>query len=265
MSKTLRVLTLCVGSLPAAALAQTAKPESVAMVYGGYNHADKGYQDRYYGGIIGDAYLGDDGRLGLHADVSGVSREDDGLFLSGGASYALTDALRAKVMVGGSTENFNILPKYFAQGSVTARTSGLVLTPTYTYRKYRTGIDEHLTSLDTAKYFNLTFDRGGYWVVQARAAYAVHPGRDAPSGGFGITTLRKSGIGIGVFGEYGRLAYANLQNLSAPGIDSAFYSIRPNASYRLNRSIELVIRGEIGHNRFFDTRGVFFGIKAHLN
>ena len=264
--KTRLLLAACALSALAstAVSAQTtpAPNESVATVYGGYNSPTGNYQDRYYGGVTLDKYVGD---LGVHVDAAAISREEDGVFASVGLSHTLVDGVRGRFAVGGSTDNRSILPKYYGMGQLRfdagAKSS---ITPSLSYRKYRTGVDEYQPAVDAVTYFSLPGDANGYFALQARGAYAIHRGKDAPSGGLGITAIRKGGISLGVYGEYGRLAYANLADVGAPGIDTSFYAVRPSVGFRLNRSIELVARGEFSHNRYYETRGILVGFKAHL-
>jgi hypothetical protein len=240
----------------------TAPLRSSAMLFGGYTSPTDGYEDRYYGGLIVDKYVGD---VGIHLDTVGVSREDSGLYGAIGTSFSIAPGIRPKLSFGGSTDVRNILPKYFAQGQLrTQLGKSTVATPSYTFRQFRTGVEEHQAALDVAHYFDLG-DPNGYYVAQARGAYAVLPGKDAPSGGIGITAVRASGVSLGVYGEYGRLAYANLVDIGAPGIQSEFYAIRPSLGIRIDRTIEFVVRGEYSHNDFFETRGVFLGLKANLD
>jgi hypothetical protein len=255
------VAALCIGG--AAQAQSTTGTQSSAMVYGGFSSPTDGYEDRYFEGVMVDKYL--DNGIGVHFDAAAVQREQDGVYAAIGASYAVADGVRVKGVFGGSTENRNILPQYYGYGQVQVQSGKSVVTPSFAYRHFRTGMSEYQPAIDVAHYFSIPGDRGGYYALQTRAAYAIHPGRNAPSFGAGLTTVRNGGLSLGIYAEGGRLAYANLVDIGAPGVDSPFWSVRPSVGYRLNRTIEIVARGEYSHNDFFSTRGVLIGIKARLD
>jgi len=60
--------------------------QSSASIYAGALSVDNGFDDRYFGGGTIDHYF--DNGLGVHAEASGVSREEDAGFFAGGLSYA---------------------------------------------------------------------------------------------------------------------------------------------------------------------------------
>ena len=252
--------SLCVG---AAASAQTpTSTQSSAMAYVGFSSPTNGYENRYFEGIMIDKYVDD--RLGIHFDAAAVQREQDGVYAAIGASYRITDGVRVKGMFGGSTDNRNILPEYYGYGQVQIQSGKSVFTPSLAYRHFRTGMTEYQPAADVAHYFSIPGDSGGYYTLQARAAYAIHPGKNAPSFGAGITTTRKSGLSLGIYAEGGRLAYANLVDIGAPGVDSPFWSVRPSIGYRLTPRIEIVARAEYSRNDFFSTRGAMLGLKTRF-
>ena len=257
---------------PATAFAQTAQGpqttitktplQSNLSVYGGFTAPTDGYDDRFYVGATLDQYQGD---LGIHVDVSGVTREQDGAFASVGLSKTVASGVRGKLAFGTSTENRNILPQYFGLAQLRIEAgSKTVLTPALAYRHFRTGVDEYLPSLDVVHYFSIKGDQGGYYVAQGRAAIAILPGRTAPSFGAGVTTIRNRGYNFGIYAEAGRLSYANLIDIGAPGVNSPFFAIRPSAGVRLSPRTELFVRGEYSHNDFFDTRGAMVGLKFKI-
>ncbi len=269
--KNLVIAAAILATLPAAASAQTANApqttqktplQSTVSVYGGFTAPTDGYEDRFYVGANMDEYVGD---LGVHLDVSGVTREQDGAFASIGLSKTIASGVRGKLAFGGSTDNRNILPQYFGLAQLRIEAgSKTVLTPALAYRRFRTGVDEYLPSLDVAHYFSVKGDQGGYYVAQGRAAIAILPGRTAPSFGAGVTTVRNSGFSAGIYAEAGRLSYANLIDIGAPGVNSPFFAIRPSFGARISDRTELFVRGEYSHNDFFDTRGAMVGVKFKI-
>lgn len=257
--------------VPAAATAQTAPNnrtaqttplESAVNVYGGFTSPTDGYDDRFYVGATLDQYNGD---LGIHADVSAVTREEDGLFASIGLSKTIAPGVRGKLAFGGSTDNTNILPQYFGLAQVRIEAGrSTVVTPAVAYRHFRNGIDEYMPSVDVTHYFSIPGDKGGYYVAQVRGAVGILPDREAPSVGLGLTTVRRSGFSGGVYIEAGRLSYANLIDVGAPGVNSPFVAVRPSVGYRLSSKTEIYVRGEYSHNDFFDTRGAMVGLKFNI-
>jgi len=269
--KNLLIAAAILATIPAAASAQTTNApqttpktplQSTVSVYGGFTSPTDGYDDRFYAGANMDQYVGD---LGVHVDVSGVTREQDGLFASIGLSKTVASGVRGKLAFGSSTDNRNILPQYFGLAQLRIEAGRkTVLTPAFAYRHFRTGVDEYLPSLDVAHYFTVAGDKNGYYVAQGRAAVAILPGRTAPSFGAGVTTVRNSGFSAGIYAEAGRLSYANLIDIGAPGVNSPFFAIRPSVGARISARTELFVRGEYSHNDFFDTRGAMVGLKFKI-
>lgn len=251
---------LCAGT--AASAQSTTGTQSQAMAYVGFSSPTNGYEDRYFEGVMVDKYVDD--KLGIHFDAAAVQREQDGVYAAIGASYKVASGVRVKGMFGGSTDNRNILPQYYGYGQVQIQSGKSIVTPSLAYRHFRTGMSEYQPAADVAHYFSISGDRGGYYALQARAAYAIHPGKNAPSFGAGITAVRNSGLSLGVYAEGGRLAYANLVDIGAPGVDSPFWSVRPSVGYRISQRVEIVARAEYSRNDFFSTHGVLIGIKTRL-
>lgn len=264
--KTLILAAFALTTISTAANAQTTQKtplESTVTLYGGYTDANNGYDDRLYAGATVDKYVDD---LGLHLDVSGIDREQDGLFASIGVSTSLTQGVRGKLAFGTSTDNFNILPEYFGLAEVRIEAGrSTVVTPALAYRSFRNGIDEYLPSLDVNHYFSIPGDTGGYLVAQVRGAVAIMPDREAPSFGVGLSTIRANGLSAGVYVEGGRLSYANLIDIGAPGVNSPFYAVRPSLGYRLSNKTEIFARGEYSKNDFFRTLGAMVGLKFNID
>lgn len=251
-------LLLGLAVIPNVAAAQdiAAEPSS-AYVYGGTSIPTDGYHDRYFVGAFANIFSGD---VGIHADAVYVDREQRAAFAAIGGSVDL-GGVRPKVMIGTSTDNRNILPELYALGEVRVRAGQTIITPALAYRRYRTGAKEYTPALDVAHYFHLTGDPNGYYAAQARVAYSAHAGKDAPSFGAGITTVRSSGVSLGVYAEAGRLAYSSMPGVA---IDSRFWSVRPSLGMRLSQGVEIVLRGEYSHNDYYDTRGALLGVRLNL-
>jgi len=270
--KNLIIAAAVLAIAPATAFAQTAQApqttttttplQSNVNVYGGFTAPTDGYDDRFYVGATLDQYQGD---LGIHVDVSGVTREEDGVFASLGLSKTIASGVRGKLAFGSSTDNTNILPQYFGLAQLRIEAGrATVVTPAVAYRHFRNGIDEYMPSVDVTHYFSIPGDKGGYYVAQIRGAVGILPDREAPSVGLGLTTVRSSGFTAGLYVEAGRLSYANLIDVGAPGVNSPFVAVRPSVGYRMSKTTELYVRGEYSHNDFFETRGAMVGLKFDI-
>ncbi|MCP1335550.1 hypothetical protein [Futiania mangrovi] len=221
----------------------------------------EGFDDRLYGGIQANTYLG---KLGLHGEVAGALREEDAAYGAAGLSYALTPEIRAKAMVGTSTSNDSIYPQFLAHGSleITAAT-GLVLRPAVTYRDYRNDVEETTVGADLTKYFS-PFADGGYLVGQVKGNVSfVSPGSNTGwETGAALTYVTRDGHSAGaeVFG--GTMAYDNTVGLSSVSIENDFFGVRPKVGYRLSDATELFVQGEFIDTDAYDVIGGLAGIKV---
>lgn len=251
-------------SLPA--LADEA-PQSNVMVYGGYSHPTDGFSDRTYTGFFYNQYL--ENGLGVHVEGTYVDREEDGALGVIGMSAPLGDGVRAKVAVGASTDVRSILPEFVVRAELPVKLGSTVITPEYSYREYRTGINDNHIALNVARYFNIAGDTGGYYVVQGRVAHSiVNEFKNTTSGNLGLSTVRNNGIQVGISGEYGQLAHSTIiegVGIIEPGVESDFFAIRPSVSLPLSQRVDFVARGEFSHNDFYESTGVMLGIKFKLN
>ena len=237
--------------------------QSSAAVYAGALSVDSGFDDRYFGGGYIDHYL--DNGLGVHAEASGVSREESAGFFAGGFSYALNDSVRPKVVAGSSTSNDDVLPEFYFRGSVDVRSDselGLVATPSVTYRKYDNGTKETVPGLDLAIYLP-SFANGSYVVAQAIGKVMfVDPGDNTGyevGGGASLVNPDFGSLGIVVTG--GEMAYDSVLVANAASIENDFVSVRPNLGLSLSDDVEFFVSGEYTHTDFYDIVGGFAGLK----
>ncbi|HEX2560224.1 hypothetical protein [Phenylobacterium sp.] len=243
------------------AAAASAEEQSTVNVYAGSASVSDGYEDRDYIG----AYLAvfGDG-VGFHADVSSVSREEDATFGAVGVSWDATESLRPQLMVGTSSDNFNILPEVFASAQLRykpAGAEGWVITPRLTYRSYRSGGEEVQPAIDVVRYLPPA-DASGYWVLQGGAALSLNSSdENGYSVSGGVQTVRANGLTAGLAGEAGKMTYDSLLGI---GVESDFWALRPSLGYRITPKHEIYLRGEIAETDFYDVQGLLLGLKLGL-
>lgn len=258
----LAAAALAAASSPAAA--QNSGEESATTTYAGYYHVDRGYEDRTVVGNFTNLYVGD---LGIHTDVAYVDREENGVFGAGGLSYALNDSVRVKAMAGTSRGDVNILPELFLTGSVQLKPAkGWVVTPDVTYRKYRNGGKEISPGVQVAKYFNVAGDTGGYYVAQADGNLSFVDGTDKTgwSAGAGITFVRNSGWNLGLNTRYGYMAYDTVTGTGVLPVRSKVLGLGASVGYRVTKSTEVFVRGNISDTKFYTVSGAMLGVKFGL-
>lgn len=234
--------------------------ESSATLYSGYFNANNGFSDRWVIGSYANLYRG---ATGLHSDIVYVNREDNAFFGAFGLSRALSASTRGKIMVGSSTSNRDILPDRYLSASLEMKPSqGLVVTPSLTYRHYRTGGREIAPAVQMARYFDLPGDGGGYYVFQADGGMSFNNSRRAGwTAGAGLTTVRKSGLSLGIAGRAGYSAYDSSNGF---GVTSRNYGGSVTAGYRLGRGYEVFVRGDATKSRHYTVAGALVGIKIPL-
>jgi hypothetical protein len=233
---------------------------SEATAYAGVATVTNGFQDRYYGGVFSDTYFSS---VGVHADISYVDREENGLYGALGLSFQATDTLRPKIMVGTSTGNFDILPKIYVSLSTQYKSSdedGWTFTPSVAYRQYRNKGEETLPSLDFSKYFKMDSDESGYWAVQGHGAVSFNNSSSTGySAGGGLQTVRSTGLTAGVYAEGGRMTYDSIIGI---GVQTDYWAIRPSLGYQFSQSHEFFVRGEYTHTDFYNVTGALIGFKV---
>lgn len=241
-------------ALASPALAQSAGEESTSTFYVGHYAADNGYEDRTVYGNFTNYYLGD---TGLHLDAVYADREENAGFLAIGASQRLSEGLRAKLMLGTSTKNFSILPKHYISGELEIKpAAGLIVRPSVTYRKYRTGGWDVSNTLGVAKYMDT--DPNGYLVAQADGTLSLNADDHGYRLGGGLTAVRKSGLRFGASGAFGKGAYETALGLP---VRDKFWSAGANVGYRFQSKHEVFVRADYTDTRFYDVKGVMAGIK----
>ena len=259
----LRCAVLVAGTLlglsASPALAES-KEQSYVLTYVGLLDVIGG-DTRVYAGGMADIYT--ERGIGLHADVVTVDREENATYFGGGMSFAVNDHIRPKFMIGTSTGNRAVLPDLFLQGTVRIKpgdNSGWVITPGVAYRHFRDGQHETVGSLQVAKYFSAPFDAGGYYVAQLGAETTIeasNPARVAFNGG--ISTVRKSGVIVGISGEVGTLFRDPIATTNFRG---RFFAIRPNLELPLFDKFSLTTRGEYVNTQLYNALGGSAGVKV---
>ena len=252
-----RQLFLAAAAVVVASPTLAAGEDSSATIYSGYYGADNGFADRWVVGNFTNLYLGN---TGFHTDVVYVNREQNALFTAAGLSQALNGKVRVKFMAGTSTSNRSILPSLYLQGSVEFKpAAGLIVTPAVTYRRYRFGGREISPSVQLARYFNLKGDQGGYYVLQADSSLSFNNSRKTGwSAGAGLTTVRKSGLTLGVAGHGGYSAYDSDLGV---GVSSRYYGGTLTVGYRFKGGHELFVRGDVTHSQAYTVSGAILGFK----
>jgi hypothetical protein len=247
-------------ALAAASPALAAGEKSTATLYGGYYAADNGYEDRMVIGSFVDLYQGANG---FHLDSAYVNREQNAAFGAVGYSRQLGDKVRAKVMVGTSTDNDNILPELFLSGSLQFKpANGLIVIPSVTHRQYRTGGKETAPAVQVAKYFNISGDKGGYYVAQADGGLSFNSSEDTGwSLGAGLTSVRKSGL---TFGASARVGYMSYDSVLGTGVRSDIYGVSASIGHRVGKGAEVYLRGDVSKTDFFTVSGAMIGLKFAL-
>lgn len=245
----------------AAPLAAHAEESSVTL-YSGATHVEGKYADRYYGGVFANVYAGD---LGIHVDAVDVSREENVGFASMGLSYPLADGVRAQVNIGSSTHTDNIAPDIYASSKVDVKFAENTVTPRFTYRHFRNGLETFEPALDGVRYFRIAGDHHGYYALQGHGSLSFLRGQKTSySIGGGVQTVRESGLSLGVNGEWGRMAYG--ENVLSPGINTKFWAVRPMVGQRLGaHGPEVFVRGEYIDAGVYNGFGGMLGIKFHLS
>lgn len=247
------------------ALAQTsslslAESRPNIMAYAGALSLNNGFHNRTYEGFFYNQYFNG---LGLHADVVSVQRETDSTFGAVGLSWDASPGIRPKFMIGTSTDNRDIHPDAYASLQVQIRSasdSRTIVSPSLTYRHFRSGAEEVIPAIDAVYYFSLPSDMDGYYVAQAGANVSMsrRARADGYTVGAGLQTVRSNGVSFGGYVEGGRLVY---DALLGTGLRTNFYSIRPSIGLRFNPNWELFARGEYTHTDFYEIRGGLIGIK----
>ncbi len=260
-------LSSCVVALGlmAAAPAMAVEEPSTVSLYGGAYSASNGYSDRQFAGLFADLHTG---KLGLHGDFVGVFREADAAYGALGLSYRLTDSVRPKLMIGTSTDNRNILPDLLVNGSVELKPAkGVVVTPSVTYRRYRTGGKETAPGVAVARYFDFAGDHDGYWVAMAEGLISFNSSdRNGYLVRAGLQTVRKSGVSLGLNGEFGRMTYLSVLGGSpsapplAANVASRLWSVSPSVGYRFGNK-EIFVRAAYIDTQFYTLKSGTLGIK----
>ena len=239
------------------AFAQAAGEESTSTFYVGHYAADNGYENRTVYGNFTNYYVG---RTGLHLDSVYADREENAGFLALGVSHLVDPSLRIKVMAGTSTKNESILPKRYGSLQLEMKPAeGLILRPSVTYRKYRTGGWDISNTLGVAKYMDT--DANGYVVAQADGTYSINDLDHGYRLGGGLTFVRKSGLRVGASGSFGKGAYETALGLP---VRDKFWSAGGNVGYQFKSRHEIFVRADYTDTRFYDVKGVMAGVKFPL-
>lgn len=240
-----------------------AHDKSVVLAYAGVLDLGANLDTRIYQGGFADIYTDDN--VGFHADIVHVDREENATYFAGGISFALTDHVRPKIMVGSSTDNTAILPDIYASFGVQFKpgeNSGWVLTPGVAYRHYRNGTEDTIGSFAVAKYFSVPWDHNGYYAAQASISTSLSAtDRARVSATAGLQTVRKSGVGLGVTGEVGALVRDPVLGTNLRG---RYFAVRPNLAVPLFPKVQLIARGEYAETELYTAQGGSTGIKVEF-
>lgn len=236
-----------------------AESRSNVTVYAGGLDVTKGFENRNYAGIFYNQYFGS---VGVHADIVGIRREEDSGFATVGMSWDAAKGVRPKVMIGTSTSNLDIHPEVYVSAQAQIRPTAdtrTIVTPSITYRKFRTGAEEVIPGVDAVYYFSIPADTTGYYVAQAGANVVLGEADDTGySVGMGLQTVRANGLSFGAYVEAGSLAY---DSLIGEGVQTDFYSVRPALGLRFTPETEVFFRGEYTHTDFYEASGLLVGFK----
>lgn len=241
--------------------------QSIVSIFTSNLVVNNGYADRFAAGGFADIYAG---RVGMHADITTVQREEDGTYGALGLSYQINSVVRPQFAIGTSTKNDGILPQLFINGSVKLTPgTGWVITPGLTYRDYGAGRlagsrrDYLQASVAVSRYFNMPADTGGYWVVQVDGALASRTVDTSPwSLAVGLQTVRRSGWRFGVSGGTGFMAWD--PQTGASDVLSHMWNIGGSIGYRFNGPVEIFARASHIHNDFYDGNGGLIGLRFYL-
>jgi hypothetical protein len=232
---------------------------SNVTVYGGGLGVSDDFDDRAFGGAFYNQYFG---TTGIHADVVGISREQDSVFAALGVSWQTDPRLRPRIMLGTSSNNENIHPEFYASVQFAIRPDPqgqTTFTPSITVRNYRSGAEELIPGVDAVYYFSIPGDDEGYYAAQGKIAVSfITADENAYALGAGVQTVRANGLSFGFFFEFGNLVH---DDLIGTGERTDFYSFRPSAGFRLTPEHEIFVRGEFAHTDFYDTTGGLVGYK----
>jgi hypothetical protein len=259
------VAAAALSAVASPAAAQRAGEESTTTTYVGYYGVDEGYDDRLVVGNFTNLYSG---AFGVHTDFAHVRREQNGTFGAAGLSYALGEKVRVKAMAGTSdNDGRDILPELYLSGSAALTVSkGLIVTPDVTFRRYRNGGREISPGVAVAKYFNLAGDTGGYYVAQGDASVSFIKDTDERGYQVGgaISTVRKSGITVGLNFNGGKMAYDTITGLGRLPVRSNTLGGGASLGYRFAPKSEIFVRGNVSANDYFWVHGGMLGLKFGL-
>lgn len=247
-------------AIPAAAQAQQERGDaqrSNASIYLGYANVDEGFDDRVYAGAFVNAYSGD---IGVHGDVVLVEREESAAFGSVGVSFSIAEGVRPRLTAGTSTDNDSILPELFLSAALEVRPAqGWIVTPSLSYRDFRSGGEELAPSVEVARYFNIAGDSGGYYVAQLRGRVSFNSSdEDGYSISGGLQTVRSNGLSFGATVEFGKITYDSVVGI---GVRTDLFAVRPNVGYRFSDRHEIFLRGEYADTDFYTVSGLLVGLK----
>lgn len=237
-----------------------AKEQNYALAYAGLLELNQG-DTRVYAGGMADVYT--DSGLGVHVDAVHLDAVENGTYASLGLSYEIAHGVRPEITIGSSTENRSTLPDLFLRGQIRIKpgtNSGWVFTPAVTYRTFRDGKSETMGELQVVKYFDLPFDRNGYWVVQVGGETTlVSTGAPRASINAGLSTVRKGGVAFGLSGQVGTLFRDPFVGNSFRG---RFVAVRPSLELPLGKKFSVVARGEVISTQLTEGVGGMTGLKV---
>lgn len=243
--------------------AQATVARGDVQIVGGHLHVDTGFADRTFATAWGNVYY--TSGIGLHAEGHYMSREDTAAFFAAGVSYN-TERFSLKGVGGTSTDNELILPDAYARLEATFRTdaaTGLVLTPSLTWRRYNAGIDEVAVEAQLSRYFTVADNSALIVSVLGRSTTVSLGDTTGPAFGAGVTWAVYRSYAVGVSVEGGRASYDALGG--AGSVNDRYVSVRPTVTAFLNDRLEVIASGEYTDRESYKVTGGFLGLKLHLD
>jgi hypothetical protein len=227
-----------------------------------------GFATRYVADVAGNWYYSG---LGLHFDTSRDWREETANYVVGGISYAITPYIVPKFLYGTSSENMGIQPKTYFRGEVAFTTppvtgsTGIVATPSVSFREYRNGVQETVPEIDVALYHPEFADKT-YFVTEVKATTIMVESVSALGYEFSASetyVVPKWGT-VGAEFFSGRMVYDVTLCSILCSVENRFVGVRPLVSFYLNHNEahELFIRGEVVATDFYNIYGATVGLKT---
>lgn len=255
-SRTIILASILIVALPIS-IGQAQTQTDITAIAGAYSLSD-GYENRVFATVFGNALFSSG--LGTHVETHYIDREENGAFFTGGLSYNV-DRIAAKLLLGTSSEVDNILPELFSRLSMDFRSdpaTGLIVSPAYSYRSYRSGREDQSVDVRLVKYFPIAPATSLIVEGVIRESFLSTGQSWVPSGSIGATYSVYKSYGFGVTFDGGR---ANYGEIDVSEIDEPYFSVRPSFSAYLSENVEVFVRGDYTSRESYDAVGGIVGMK----